>query len=648
MILRSIRIREFKNVTDSGEVPIEDGATCLVGMNESGKSAVLQALYRLNPLPTGHAETFDGLRDYPRRRYAREKDRVAGARPVTATFALEDEDVRAVEAACGEGVLASRLVTVTRTYENERHWSIECCEERCVEADDAGVSREPDDPSVPEEPEAADETGREAVREDDFADESGGVTALYPTGEDAGPPDPEPCDAPVGSVESESCGADLADRVRAVVEDRLPGFLYFDQYSVMAGRVSLSSLQGDGQVLAPGERTALSLMRLAGVAAADFTIDEYEARKAALEAASSQLADEVFEYWSQNRDLSVEFDIDPGPRGGDAGGPSIDVRIRSRRHGISLNFRERSHGFTWFFSFLAAFSELQGRERTILLLDEPGLGLHASGQADLLRFIDERLVCSHQVVYSTHSPFMVAPGSLGRVRTVQDEERDGSRVSTDLLDASPETRLPLEAALGFDLVRAIHVGPRVLVVERPSDLVFLTVMSALLERRGRTRLHPRWTVVPAGGVVGACAAVALLGAGLQGAVVVDLTAGAGDSPLRAMLDPSPGREVPGLCPVVNPRDFSACGGSDLEDLFADEFYLGLVNRSGAAAVERFEIAGEGSIVARIEAVTGTGLNRYLPARLLVESPSAGLPEAMDEETPDRFEALFGAINGLVR
>ena len=42
MILKSIRIRKFKNVQDSGEVRIEDGVTCLVGKNESGKSAVLR------------------------------------------------------------------------------------------------------------------------------------------------------------------------------------------------------------------------------------------------------------------------------------------------------------------------------------------------------------------------------------------------------------------------------------------------------------------------------------------------------------------------------------------------------------------------------------------------------------------------------
>ena len=65
MILESIRVREYKNIRDSGEVAIRDGVTCLVGKNESGKTSLLEALYRLNPVTTGHPETFVALRDYP-------------------------------------------------------------------------------------------------------------------------------------------------------------------------------------------------------------------------------------------------------------------------------------------------------------------------------------------------------------------------------------------------------------------------------------------------------------------------------------------------------------------------------------------------------------------------------------------------------
>ena len=56
------------------------------------------------------------------------------------------------------------------------------------------------------------------------------------------------------------------------------------------------------------------------------------------------------------------------------------------------------------------------------------------------------------------------------------------------------------------------------------------------------------------------------------------------------------------------------GGADIENLFAEDFYVDLVNRSGVPSIEPFEIHGEGRTVRRIEAATGLGSDRYLPAR----------------------------------
>ena len=60
------------------------------------------------------------------------------------------------------------------------------------------------------------------------------------------------------------------------------------------------------------------------------------------------------------------------------------------------------------------------RKNVILLLDEPGTSLHAKAQADLLRYFKEKLIPDHQVIYTTHSPFMVPPENLMSARTVDD------------------------------------------------------------------------------------------------------------------------------------------------------------------------------------------------------------------------------------
>ena len=738
MILRSIRVRTYKNILDSGEVEIQPDVTCLVGKNESGKSALLQALYRLNPVSTGHPETFVDLRDYPRREFARDRESVAERCPIAATFELEDDDVRAVEGLLGPGALPTRRVTVARSYGDRLVW----------ELGSLGAAA-PALESGPE-PESVLALGAEALRETGGAweghegDDPGWEERLKALAFD------DDADRGGGLLPG-AAGEDPPREVRSILEERLPAFLYFDEYSVMPGRLSVRQACAAGESLAPGDRSVLSLIRLAGIELTDLTRDGYEARKASLEAAAGDLTREVFEYWSQNRELSVEFDIDferPGADGYE--GPFVELRIRNLRHGVTLNFSDRSQGFTWFFSLLASLSQLERSKRLILLLDEPGTSLHGSAQQDLLRFIDERLVPTHQVVYSTHSPFLLDPKRLDRVRTVEDHGDDGSRVSGALFDHSNGTRLPLEVAFGRHLVRSLAAGSGDLLVRAPSDHIYLRAVSARLESLGRACLDPRWRIVPVGGLDGVSAFGSLVGGGAERmAVLFDaraLDGIAADSPIGKKLlegrgvirvadfvparpevieEPEPARALEGIdftpggeppdrvegglngpepelaVPAADgpegdpsPADLDASPfaealaaaaseaetetesgaspeerwetdpeepapfeeehppapgppadgeGLEIEDLFAEEFYLDLVNRSRAASVEPFEVRGAGGIVRRIETVTGIGLDRFLPARVLLDAEDDPL-ERLDGPALDGFEALFVEIN----
>ena len=78
-----------------------------------------------------------------------------------------------------------------------------------------------------------------------------------------------------------------------------------------------------------------------------------------------------------------------------------------------------------------------------MLLDEPGLSLHAKAQGDFLNFIDERLAKRYQVVYTTHSPFMIEPTKLNRVRTVQDVDDRGTVVTSDVMRTDRDTLFPI-------------------------------------------------------------------------------------------------------------------------------------------------------------------------------------------------------------
>uniref|UniRef100_UPI0012F78C7F AAA family ATPase n=1 Tax=Edaphobacter aggregans TaxID=570835 RepID=UPI0012F78C7F len=67
MRLVKVRVEDFRSIEDSGEFSLHP-VTCLVGKNESGKTAILKALQKLKPDDPAK-ESFSASRDYPRRKW---------------------------------------------------------------------------------------------------------------------------------------------------------------------------------------------------------------------------------------------------------------------------------------------------------------------------------------------------------------------------------------------------------------------------------------------------------------------------------------------------------------------------------------------------------------------------------------------------
>lgn len=617
MRLTAAHVTQFKSVADSGEVEIDEKVTALVGKNESGKTAVLQAMYRLKPLPSGHATGFEELRDYPRRYRSRDKAKISATSPIAMTFLVQDEDRAAVAEGFGPDALPAETVQVSKRYgDGSSYWPGQITDETAILrylVDRAGL--DPDryvkgdfDATIAE------------LRSDE---EASAATAL-----------------------ADSLGErDLDAEVRNLLNRRLPRFQYFDDYNILPGAVSVTRLQTtDEDDLDAAERTALALLRLAGVEGEEFTETEYESRKAALEAAANALTDELFEYWTQNEDLEVELDIEfrptPTPRAGTTE-PWLQIRVRNRKHRVTLNMAERSKGFIWFFSFLAAFSEYASTGRRVILLDEPGLNLHAKAQNDLLRYIDEKLAPHHQVIYTTHSLFMIEPTKLERCRTVEDIDNAGTKVSQDIWAARADTVFPLLGALGVDLTQTLIIGPDQLLVEGPADVTYLTVLSDLVRRNGGTPLDPRWTITPVGGIDKIPTFVALLGGDLNVTVLMDVAAG-GNQKITGLVKRGL-LEQQRLVPLT---DITNTAEADIEDLFDQQWYLKLLKASGVGVFTKSKLSGGGRIVKQVEAALGGHYDHFQPASHLMRSPGT-LIDDIDEPTQQRFSELFSRLNALL-
>jgi len=124
MKLVKTQVQHFRNILDSTEVDIQEDVTCLVGKNESGKTAFLEALRRLNPAQ-GNPKFVVG-RHYPawlEKRHRRQGKDPESVIAITAWFRLEETDIRRLAERLGKGVLNSEEIVVSRNYKGIRHYN---------------------------------------------------------------------------------------------------------------------------------------------------------------------------------------------------------------------------------------------------------------------------------------------------------------------------------------------------------------------------------------------------------------------------------------------------------------------------------------------------------------------------------------------
>ena len=642
MLLKDVRIRDYRSVEDSGAVPIDSDVTCFVGKNESGKTAFLQAVHLLNPLnPIKGKTKYDEVMDYPSRKssaYKKTRD-TNPATVVTAVFALEEHELAAVRDELGPDCLTRPTVTVEAGYYGNRTFDAGINIAASLKHLTAGLEVPSSELKVIKDATtvAALTSALEAVAEPTAA-----VTTLL---------------ARIGSWRGGSLGLHLID---TFWQQWLPVFFYFDDYSTMRGRVSLPHIKAReaAGTLEEAEKTFLALLATVDADLADFETANFERLTRELEGAANGITDKVFEYWTQNNELRLEIRVstaDPNDEPPLDQGPIVNVRIYNPRHRVSVPFDERSRGFVWFFSFFAYFSDIEQQDgrRTILLLDEPGLALHATAQGDFLRFIDDELAQTHQVIYTTHSPFLVKPDRFDRVRTVQDVDGKGTQVSADVFRTDSETVFPLQTALGYELAQTLFVGPDCLLVEGPSDLLYLQILSQATEAAGLAGLDPRWVVTPVGGADKLGTFVSLLGANqLNVAALID--SNPKDKQRIAALQAN--GHLKGRA-LIELSEITGTAEADIEDLLDPAFYLGLVNDAYATDFPKPLKAGDlkskaPRITARIEqylrdnGVANGKLNHYRPAAHLLRE-QADLVSKIDRATLERASALFQRLNGLL-
>ena len=337
MKLIKARIQKYKCVEDSGEWPV-DQVTCLVGKNESGKSALLEALYKLNPV-----EEDEGFQptDYPRKSALTDegkKDIEEDAQAIITHWTIEEEDKNLLGNELPElDIQNGAVIEISRGYSGKGIWNIKINEEKAVSTlisnarfNAAEKSRLGKPKTIRELFQALKSIDSPTKKQQSLLEKIG---RSYPSGH-------------------------AMSGVWTCLKKVFPHFIYFREYERLLGRVSIYELirrEGTGDL--PFQlRIFQALLELANSSAQEIAdAPRSEEMIMQLEAVSNRISDEIFKYWSQNRHLSVDFRCDmahsedPEPFNE---GYIFQTRIKNERHRATVNFDERSTGFIWFFSFL--------------------------------------------------------------------------------------------------------------------------------------------------------------------------------------------------------------------------------------------------------------------------------------------------------
>jgi predicted ATP-dependent endonuclease of OLD family len=492
--LTHIRIQNFKSILDTGRISVGQ-LCCLVGKNEAGKTATLTALQAIRPY--GNAQTrFDVTEDYPRRFASRYKERHPDedAMAVETWWQLSEEARQALVDEFGDDAIFGNEIKIYKRYNQEATtWELPIDQQTAITNAVSGQRLNAAEKKVVERASTS-VALIEVIKASENPTEK--LTAL-------------------ASRFSAYRNQSVFQRGIDLIAGMVPKFFYASHYDRMSGQLSVEELLKSKKTntVEPGDEIFLNFLRLAGT-----TIEElkaaprYEELNAKCESASADITDQIFQYWSQNKYLEVKVEFnegrpqDPVPFNS---GAVARARVFNQLHRASVPFSERSAGFVWFFSFLVQFAMMRREtSHVIILLDEPGLTLHGKAQEDLLRYIEEKLLPSHQVIFSTHSPFMVPPNRLADCRIVEDiinlrnsrPESAGTKITEDVMSTDKDTLFPLQGALGYSITQSLFVGENSLLVEGASDILYLQAFSNELERRGRKGLNPKWTMSPAGGI----------------------------------------------------------------------------------------------------------------------------------------------------
>ncbi len=258
------------------------------------------------------------------------------------------------------------------------------------------------------------------------------------------------------------------DKLLDAIKKLIPSFILIDNFNeTLPYEVSLEE-DGENEKIVQclANNAKFNRANLKGLA-------DTQQKRNILSNSSKEISDKFNRFYTQdNLDVSIELN-----------GDKLCFGLKENGNVNIFKLEQRSKGFQWFLSFFLKLNNDYWADNVIFLIDEPDLHLHASAQEDVLKILESLSDQGNQIVISTHSPFLMDPNKLERLRLVEKEKDKGTMISNKFwAKGALETLTPIHKAIGLDLTKAFSVvGKKNVLFEGITDYLYFQGLRCLMQ-----------------------------------------------------------------------------------------------------------------------------------------------------------------------
>lgn len=467
MKLKKFRIKNYKSIVDSGDCYLTDTVTILAGKNESGKTSILEAL-----------EDFDT--EVEIRAEAKPIKQKDATPEVSITFEVDKNSLKEIFGEIGIDKKFSNnvLVEIVKIFPNEYRISEKSKNELGIkdEAKQSKIRKEIEKSLqiIKKIREKYPQIGSD-VPESDFDNLPNFKTLITQFRDQTNPNLANITE----EKEKEKFSATLAETLNNIAElenlanteakfieeikNWIPNFILFNSFDdIFPNKIPFAELENNEWIKDLSIVSDLKVKTIKGT-------DDRDKEKHK-DDVNVKLNKDYEKFWTQDiSNLSINWD-------------SEHLYFWIKEDGYPYEPSLRSKGRQWHLAFyIKVTARAQEDVPNIILIDEPGLFLHAQAQKDILEKLEDS-AAETQLIFATHSPYLLEPDKLNRIRLINRTKKEGTKIENKIHAlADKETLTPILTAIGLELNSGIaHLDKtKNVVVEGPSDFYYLEAFKRL-------------------------------------------------------------------------------------------------------------------------------------------------------------------------